>query len=76
MLVLGILFSLCGLAGVIWIAVLAFQEGDIAYGVLSIRCGIVAIAYGVQHFDDAKVPLGLMALGVVGNIITRVALGA
>lgn len=74
MFALVLLFSICTLAGAIWIALLAFQEGEIAFGVFSIVCGIVAIVYGIQRFDDAKIPLGLMAVGIVGNIITRVAL--
>ncbi len=57
--------SLVGMIGVIWIAVIAFQNDDIAWGVISLFCGIVAIIYGVQHLDEAKIPLGLILIGIV-----------
>ena len=69
---LGIIFALCGLAGVIWVLIIAIQNGDIVWGIVGLFCGIVAIIYAIQHFEEAKIPLGLMILGVIGNIIMRV----
>ena len=41
------------LIGVIWIAVLAFQAGDIFWGIFSLICPIfVALIYGFLHFDN------------------------
>ena len=59
--------------GVIRIMVIAIQNGDIVWGILGFFCGIVAIIYAVQHMDECKVPLGLLVLGIVGNVIVRVA---
>ena len=40
--------------GVIWIAVLAFQAGDIFWGVFSLICPvIVALIYGFLHFNSS-----------------------
>ena len=75
MAVLGIVFGVCGLIGLVWTVVIAIQSGDTWWGILGLLCGIVAIIYAVQHLDKCKVPLALMALAVVGNIITTVAAG-
>lgn len=71
--ILGLICSLCGLAGVIWVAVLAFQDGEIGWGIGSIICGIVAIVYAVKNMDRALIPLILIGVGIVGNAIVRVA---
>lgn len=73
MYILGLICSLCGLAGVIWVAVLAFQDGEIGWGIGSIICGIVAIVYAVKNMDRALIPLILIGVGIVGNAIVRVA---
>jgi hypothetical protein len=62
---IALLGSIVGLIGMIWIALIAFQNDDPIWGVVSIFCGLAAFIYGVQHFDEAKIPLGLMLLGVV-----------
>jgi hypothetical protein len=67
--VIALLGSIAALVGAIWIAVIAFQNGDTVWGVLSIFCGIVAIVYGAQHFEECKVPLILLIVGaVVGGV--------
>lgn len=73
MYILGLICSLCGLAGVIWVAVLAFQDGEPAWGIGSIICGIVAIVYAVKNMDRALIPLILMGVGIAGNAIVRIA---
>jgi hypothetical protein len=73
--VIALLGSILALVGAIWIAVIAFQNGDTVWGVLSLFCGIVAIVYGVQHADEAKVPLILLIIGIVvggaGRVMMR-----
>ena len=47
--------AILALIGVIWIAVLAFQAGDIFWGVFSLICPvIVALIYGFLHFDSSN----------------------
>lgn len=72
---LSAVFGLCGLVGWIWIVVIAFQSGEIGWGIGSVVCGIVAIVYGAKNFEKAKIPLGLLGGGMVGNILVSV-LGA
>ena len=62
------------LVGMVWIAVIAFQNGEIAWGIFSLLCGIVALIYGILHFDEAKIPLILMIIGMVCGTIGRVAM--
>ena len=64
--------SLMALVGAVWIAIIAFQNDDTVWGIMSIFCGIAAIIYRVQHFDEAKAPLGLLGLGIVIGVIGRV----
>jgi hypothetical protein len=71
-LLMGGIAGLCGLAGVVWTMVVAIQNGDIAWGIIGLCCGIVAIVYAVQHIDECKVPLILMVVGVVGRILIQV----
>lgn len=72
---LSAVFGLCAFVGVIWIAVIAFQSGEVVWGIASILCGIAAIIYGAKNFEKTKVPLGLLGAGIVGNILVSV-LGA
>jgi hypothetical protein len=67
----ALLGSILALAGVLWIAVIAFQNEDPVWGIVSIFCGIAALIYGVQHFDQAKIPLSLLILGIVVGGIGR-----
>ena len=46
--------AILALIGVIWIAVLAFQAGDIFWGIFSLICPVlVALIYGFLHFDSS-----------------------
>jgi hypothetical protein len=68
----GILTGVGGLIfviGWIWILVIAFQNGDVIWGILSLLCGLVGLIYAIQHFEQAKIPLGLLAGGIVLNIV-------
>jgi 1,4-dihydroxy-2-naphthoate octaprenyltransferase len=69
---IAILGSLMALVGAVWIAVIAFGNDDMVWGIISIFCGLAAIIYGVQHFDEAKIPLGLLVLGIIIGAIGRV----
>lgn len=77
MFAIAALAGLLGLSGVIWIAVIAFQNGDVVWGIFSIFCGLAALIYGLQHYDQTKIPLGLLvagaALSAVGRLMTTVA---
>jgi len=74
MIALAIIGGVCSLVGVVWIAVIAFQNDDILMGVLSLICGIVALVYGIQHSQEAKTPLILLGVGFVLSVVGRVAL--
>jgi len=65
-------------AGAIWIGVIAIQNDEVIWGVASIVCGIAAIIYGVQNFEQSKIPLSLLILGIgveiagrLMNLVTR-----
>jgi hypothetical protein len=68
---LAIVGALMVFVGAIWIAVIAFQNGDTVWGVVSIFCGIAALIYGVTHFDEAKAPLGVLVLGMILGAVGR-----
>ncbi|QDU26095.1 hypothetical protein ETAA8_11690 [Anatilimnocola aggregata] len=76
MMMLGLLGSVLSLVGLIWIVVIAFQNGDIVWGIVSIFCGIAAIIYGVQHMEQAKIPLGMLVAGIILSVVGNVAGGA
>jgi len=60
--------SLCFLIGWIWIIVLAFQNGDTVWRICSILfCGLVALIYGIMHFQQAKVPVILLVIGMIAG---------
>ena len=47
--------AILALIGVIWIAVLAFQAGDIFSGIFALICPVlVALIYGFLHFDSSE----------------------
>jgi hypothetical protein len=71
--VIALAGSICLLVGAIWIAVIAIQNGDTVWGVISIFCGLVALIYGVQHFEEAKVPTILVIVGMVTAFAGRLA---
>lgn len=59
------------LIGAIWIGVIAFQSGDVIWGILSIIClmPIVAIVYAAQHQDKARTPMFIAIGGLVLEVI-------
>lgn len=61
--------TLLVVVGWVWVIVLAFQSGDVLWGVLSIFCGILAIVWAAMHMDRARIPLFLMVGGIVVNAI-------
>ncbi len=69
---IALLGSLLALVGAIWIAVIAFQNDDMIWGIASIFCGIAAVIYGVQQFDQAKIPLALLVVGTLIGVAGRV----
>ena len=47
--------AILALIGVIWIAVLAFQAGDIFWDIFALICPVlVALIYGFLHFDSSE----------------------
>ena len=65
------------LIGVIWIAVLAFQAGDIFWGIFSLICPVlVALIYGFLNFQRTTAPVILIIVGLVlgGAKLTKTAL--
>ena len=64
MTLLAILGALLSLAGMIWIVVVAFQNGDQLWGVGAIFCGIVTIIYAIQNFYELKIPLAMFVGGI------------
>lgn len=64
--------SLLCFVAVIWMVIIAVQNGDILWAVGSFFCFIVFLIYGIQKFDQAKMPLGLFAAGFVLSIIGNV----
>jgi hypothetical protein len=61
------------LIGAIWIIVIAFQNNDILWGVLSFLCFIVFFVYAFQHLAQTKTALILYAIGFVLSVIGQVA---
>ena len=65
--------AILALIGVIWIAVLAFQAGDILWGIFALICPVlVALIYGFLHFDSSDdrsgntvAPVILIIVGLV-----------
>ena len=62
---------LAGIVGAIWIAILAFQDEQPIWGVACIFCLIAALIYGVMRFDDAKIPLGLLGIGLITRVVLQ-----
>jgi hypothetical protein len=76
---MGIIAMLCwigGLASIIWLALLAFQDDEPIWGVLSLLCGVVAIIYGVRNLDRAKIPLLILLTAIVGNVLVSLAMNS
>lgn len=66
--------ALLTLIGVIWIAVLAFQAGEVLWGIFSLICPVlVALIYGFLNFQRAVAPVILIIVGLVlgGARLTR-----
>lgn len=57
--------SICSLIGLVWVIVIAFQNGDTVWGVVSIFCGLAAFIYGIMHFQQAKTPMIIWIVGIL-----------
>lgn len=72
MYLIGLIATLVGLVGMIWIAITAFREGDTIWGIGSIVFGgIVAPIYGFMNFEICRVPAIMCAVGFGGRIMIR-----
>ena len=70
-LTLIVIGTIVAVIGWIWILIHAFSE-DIMWGIGSLFCGILAIVYGVLHWEELKVPTIIYITGLVIGIIGRV----
>lgn len=73
---MAVVGGICALIGFIWCIVIAFQNGDTVWGVVSIFCGLAAFIYGCTHFQQAKNPMLIWIAGIVLAIVGQVMLGA
>ncbi|HTN75413.1 MAG TPA: hypothetical protein VL096_09205 [Pirellulaceae bacterium] len=69
------MFTLIGWMGIglclismLWIAVAAFQAGNVLWGVLSLICAPLSLVYGYQNFAKLKVPTIMMCVGLLLNV--------
>ena len=67
---LALIFAVMGIVGWIWIVVSCFRNGETLWGIGSIVLPVIAPIYAGMNFRDAKIPLFLMVIGIVGRIIT------
>ena len=74
--IIGLLGGALAFIGWIWIVVMAFQDGETVWGVISIFCGIAAIIYGIMNFGRASIPLALMGAGLLFQVVAGVMQGA
>ena len=63
---------IAGAVGVIWIAIIAFQEEQPIWGIACLLCFPAALIYGVMRFDEAKIPLGILAVGIAVRLFFAV----
>jgi hypothetical protein len=59
------------LVGWVWVMVIAFSE-SVPWGIGIFLCSPVAFVFGILKWDEAKVPVILMAVGGIVHIIGRV----
>lgn len=65
---MGGLIGIIALVGWIWMIVIAFKKGDPIWGIACIFCTpIIPIVYGVLNFEECKVPLILIIIGLLGG---------
>lgn len=69
-----ILLSLvCGLGGAIWMAIIAFQEGDPLWALgCIVLSGLVAPIYGIMNFEICRIPTVLCIVGFGVRLFIRV----
>ncbi len=70
--ILALIAAGVGVIGWLWIVVTAFSEGEIIWGIGCLIISPLSIVYGLLNFDELKIPLFLVA----GGLIARVGLGA
>ena len=61
-----------GLAAVIWIAVIGFQNEEYLFAIGSFFCFPVAIIYGIMRFDEAKIPLFMLIAATILRVVVAV----
>jgi hypothetical protein len=68
--IFGILLSLVGLAGYVWLLVEAFQD-EVAQGVFCLLCGCYALYYAFARLESQHKSIIqiLILVGMIGRII-------
>jgi predicted neutral ceramidase superfamily lipid hydrolase len=67
----GIMMILCivmGIVGWLWMVALAFNNEEMGWAVACLIFFPACVLYGINNMDEAKIPLILIALGIVGRI--------
>ena len=57
-----------GIIGWLWIAVMAFNEGEVLWGLGCLIISPLCIVYAILNFEELKIPLFMVCGGFVGNI--------
>ncbi|WDQ15482.1 hypothetical protein [Rhodopirellula sp. P2] len=54
--------------GWLWITVMAFSEGEILWGLGCLIISPVCLIYGFLNFQELKIPVLMLAIGLVARI--------
>jgi hypothetical protein len=63
--------SLLVLIGWVWILIMGFSE-SILWGIGIFLLSPLAFVFGILHWNEAKIPVILMAVGTVGYVFGKV----
>jgi hypothetical protein len=64
------------IVGAIWIVILAFNNGDVVWAIGGFFCWIALIVYAIRNLDEAKIPLGILGVGILIEVAARMLAGA
>ncbi len=68
LLILAYLLVIASAVGWLWIFALAFGNEEFIWAILCLIFSPLAILYGIMHLDEARIPLLLIAVGIIGRI--------
>lgn len=66
--ILAMTAAIASIIGWLWIAVMAFSEGEVLWGIGCLIISPLCLVYGIMNFQELKIPVLMLGIGLLARI--------